>query len=304
MTLTAAPRPPARARPSGRRRPAPAPGPARILLTGYPGFLGSALIERLLARHGPDTRIACLVQPAFMSLATERATALTARLGPAAGRLHLVPGDITREGLGLGTEATRLLGDVRDVFHLAAVYDLGVEREFAHRVNVEGTRHVLEFASALPGLRRLHYVSTCYVSGRLPGPFLEADLERGQAFGNAYEETKHRAEVAVRAAMARGLPATIYRPAIVVGVPGVADPQKLLNVAARIGVKDAKRFLVKNLRFVTGMARSGGFYKPTGFVEAMAPLLADPTANVTGFHLYTFNAVEATETWRRSMLEG
>jgi methylenetetrahydrofolate reductase (NADPH) len=86
-------------------------------------------------------------------------------------------------------------------------------------------------------------------------------------------------------------------------VPGVADPQKLLNVAARIGVKDAKRFLVKNLRFVTGMARSGGFYKPTGFVEAMGPLLADPSARVTGFHLYTFNAVEATESWRQSMLE-
>ena len=92
--------------------------------------------------------------------------------------------------------------------------------------------------------------------------------------------------------------------AIVVGVPGVADPQKLLTVAARIGVKDAKRFLVKNLRFVTGMARSGGFYKPTGFVEALAPLLADPAANVTGFHLYTFHAVEATEGWRQSMLDG
>jgi methylenetetrahydrofolate reductase (NADPH) len=86
-------------------------------------------------------------------------------------------------------------------------------------------------------------------------------------------------------------------------VPGVADPQKLLNVAARIGVKDAKRFLVKNLRFVTGMAKSGGFYKPTGFVEALAPLLAEPEAKVTGFHLYTFNAVEATDGWRRGMLE-
>jgi methylenetetrahydrofolate reductase (NADH) len=92
-------------------------------------------------------------------------------------------------------------------------------------------------------------------------------------------------------------------PDVVIGVPGVADPQKLLSIAARIGVKDAKRFLVKNLRFVTGMARSGGFYKPTGFVEDLAPLLADPAARVTGFHLYTFNAVEATETWRRSMLE-
>ena len=93
------------------------------------------------------------------------------------------------------------------------------------------------------------------------------------------------------------------RPDIVIGVPGVADPQKLLNIAARIGVKDAKRFLVKNLRFVTGLAKSGGFYKPTAFVEGVAPLLADPAARVTGLHLYTFNAVEATEAWRRSTLE-
>jgi methylenetetrahydrofolate reductase (NADPH) len=95
-----------------------------------------------------------------------------------------------------------------------------------------------------------------------------------------------------------------FAPSVIVGVPGVADPQKLLNIAARIGVKDAKRFLVKNLRFVTGLAKSGGFYKPTGFVEGIAPLLADPSAGVTGFHLYTFNAVEATEAWRQSMLEG
>jgi methylenetetrahydrofolate reductase (NADPH) len=105
------------------------------------------------------------------------------------------------------------------------------------------------------------------------------------------------------AAWVRRLRSDGFEPQIVIGVPGVADPQKLLNVAARIGVKDAKRFLVKNLRFVTGMARSGGFYKPTGFVEAMGPLLADPSVRVTGFHLYTFNAVEATESWRQSMLE-
>ncbi len=94
-----------------------------------------------------------------------------------------------------------------------------------------------------------------------------------------------------------------FAPDVVVGVPGVADPQKLLSIAARIGVKDAKRFLVKNLRFVTGLAKSGGFYKPTGFVESLAPLIADPAARVTGLHLYTFNAVEATEGWRQSMLE-
>jgi methylenetetrahydrofolate reductase (NADPH) len=102
----------------------------------------------------------------------------------------------------------------------------------------------------------------------------------------------------VRARRAEG-----FAPDVVVGVPGVADPQKLLSVAARIGVKDAKRFLTKNLRFVTGLAKSGGFYKPTSFVEELAPLVADPAARVTGLHLYTFNAVEATEAWRQSMLE-
>ena len=101
----------------------------------------------------------------------------------------------------------------------------------------------------------------------------------------------------VRAQRSAGL-----QPDVVVGVPGVADPQKLLSIAARIGVKDAKRFLVKNLRFVTGLAKSGGFYKPTSFVEGIAPLLADQAARVTGFHLYTFNAVEATDTWRRDLL--
>jgi len=105
------------------------------------------------------------------------------------------------------------------------------------------------------------------------------------------------------ASWVRGRRAEGFAPAVVVGVPGVADPQKLMSIAARIGVKDAKRFLVKNLRFVTGLAKSGGFYKPSGFVEGIAPLLADPEANVTGFHLYTFNAVEATEGWRRSFLD-
>jgi methylenetetrahydrofolate reductase (NADPH) len=101
----------------------------------------------------------------------------------------------------------------------------------------------------------------------------------------------------VRARRAEG-----FEPDVVIGVPGVADPQKLLSIAARIGVTDAKRFLVKNLRFVTGLARSGGFYKPTGFVEELAPLIGDEAARVTGLHLYTFNAVEATESWRQGML--
>ena len=88
-----------------------------------------------------------------------------------------------------------------------------------------------------------------------------------------------------------------------VGVPGVAEPQRLLAIGARIGVADTHRFLVKNLRFVTRLVRSGGFYRPDGLLEGLAPLLADPAAGISGLHLYTFNAVEATESWRRAYLD-
>jgi len=60
-------------------------------------------------------------------------------------------------------------------------------------------------------------VSTAYVCGERPGIFCEADLELGQHLGNPYEESKYRAELAVRAAMRSGIPATILRPAIIVG---------------------------------------------------------------------------------------
>ena len=89
-----------------------------------------------------------------------------------------------------------------------------------------------------------------------------------------------------------------------VGVPGVAEPQKLLTIAARIGVADTHRFLAKNLRFVTRLVRSGGFYKPDGLLEGLAPALADPAAGISGLHVYTFNAVEATERWRRTFVGG
>lgn len=88
-----------------------------------------------------------------------------------------------------------------------------------------------------------------------------------------------------------------------VGVPGVAEPQKLLAIAARIGVADTHRFLAKNIRFVTRLVRSGGFYRPDGLLEGVAPLVVEPAVGIVDLHLYTFNNVDATERWRRAYLE-
>ncbi len=86
-----------------------------------------------------------------------------------------------------------------------------------------------------------------------------------------------------------------------VGVPGVVDTGRLIKVAARIGVGGSLRFLMKHRRVVAGLVRGGG-YDPTGLVAGLVPLVADPTAAVEGFHLFTFNQVAATEQWRRSLL--
>ncbi|AFZ71692.1 SDR family oxidoreductase [Natronobacterium gregoryi] len=193
---------------------------AEVFLTGFPGFLGSALLERILARG--DGPVACLVQPQYLETARQRAREITARIDGDEDAIRLYEGDITEPDLGLGETS---FGDRCELYHLAAVYDLGVDRDLAEAVNVQGTEHVLEFAERLD-VDRFHYVSTCYVSGRYDGVFIEDHLQEGQSFNNHYEETKYRAEVAVRDRMNDGLPATIYRPAIVVGDSQTGETDK------------------------------------------------------------------------------
>jgi nucleoside-diphosphate-sugar epimerase len=181
-----------------------------IFFTGFPGFLGSELLPRVLART--DDYALCLVQPKFRALAEERAKKFGARI-------RLVEGDLTAPLDHIDAS------EIREIWHLAAVYDLAVSREVGMKVNVTGTSRVLDLAERAPRLERLHYVSTCYVSGRHPGLFTENDLEKGQRFNNFYEETKQLAEVEVRRRMAR-VPATIYRPSVVVGDSATGATQK------------------------------------------------------------------------------
>ena len=86
-----------------------------------------------------------------------------------------------------------------------------------------------------------------------------------------------------------------------IGIPGVAEPQAARGRGTDRGGRD-HRFLSKNARFVARMLRSGGFYKPDGLLDGLAPTVADPTADVVDLHLYTFNAVAATERWRKEYL--
>lgn len=185
-------------------------------VTGFPGFLGSALVERLVAEAAGEADVTCLIQSTYRRAAERRVSAIESEHGISES-IDLVEGDIAERDLGLVDRYDQLQAEITVAYHLAAVYDLGVEPALARRVNVDGTRHVLDFVEDAADLERLHYVSTCYVSGRHRGRFGPEHLLVGQRFNNHYEATKFQAEVAVRAAMDRGLPATIYRPGIVVG---------------------------------------------------------------------------------------
>lgn len=194
------------------KRPSPRKSarPSTSLVTGFPGFLGKGLVEHM-ARATPRARIFVLVQSAHLKEAQRCIEALGST------QVEILLGDIVDMHLGLsGEEYQRLTDSVTDIYHLAAVSSLSVPRETAWRVNVEGTRNILELARDCEQLKRLNHVSTCYVSGDRLGVIAEDELECGQSFRNQYEETKYLAErLMVKAA--ESLPITIYRPSSVVG---------------------------------------------------------------------------------------
>ena len=97
-------------------------------------------------------------------------------------------------------------------------FELGLQA--ARAINVEGTLRVLEFAErchARGGLRRFSYISTAYVAGEHAGCFSEDDLDVGQRFRNAYEQSKFEAECLARPLRGQRLPITVLRPSIIVG---------------------------------------------------------------------------------------
>jgi nucleoside-diphosphate-sugar epimerase len=185
-----------------------------IFITGFPGFIAARLIKRLATER---VGFILLVQPALLQRAREEIDEITTDTGAARHSFRIVEGDITQENLGMASadlDAAR--HETTTLFHLAAIYDLAVERDLAMRVNVGGTRNVKSFAKTLTNLRRFHYVSTCYVAGKRKGLILETELRHDAGFRNHYEETKYLAELEVEALKSE-LPVTIHRPAVVCG---------------------------------------------------------------------------------------
>lgn len=85
-----------------------------------------------------------------------------------------------------------------------------------------------------------------------------------------------------------------------VGLPGVMDARRLWSMALQIGLGTSTRVLRRNSSMLGRLL--GPEYRPDELVWELAERLGDPALGFAGFHLNTFNQVQATEQWRAGML--
>lgn len=232
------------------------------LVTGATGAIGSALIQHLF-EHGYQVR------------ALVRSTSLSGRLPES---VETVWGDITNcHVLGAAVAAT----DV--VFHLAAKLHTNdpppsLQSEY-HRVNVEGTRCLVEAAQAA-GVKRLVFFSTINVYG--PTRRGEVMNEDSPLHPDSwYAETKAQGEQIVLT----GLPAVVLRLAAVYGPSMKGNYLRLLNAIRRerfaiIGDGCNRRTLVHVNDVCTA-----------ALTAAEHPAAVGQTYNVTDGHVHTLQEI-------------
>jgi thioester reductase-like protein len=171
-------------------------------VTGATGFIGRHLVEQLLQREGT---IYALVREGSRGRLEE----LGERLG-AGDRLVAVPGDLSEKRLGVEDFSE----PIDHFFHLAAIYDMEADDDSMRRANVDGTRHVIEFANSID-VGTFHHTSSIAVAGRYKGLFREDMFDEGQKLPHVYHQSKFESEKLVRETIEA--PFRVYRPGIVVG---------------------------------------------------------------------------------------
>jgi fatty acyl-CoA reductase len=164
----------------------------RIAVTGATGFLGTAIVERLL-RSVPGCEVVVLVRPGQRQSAAERTRReivrndcldrLRRELGDGFDteiehRLTAIAGDVSRDGLGLSDDDRTLFASCDIVIHSAATVSFDAPLDGAVEVNLLGPTRVAEaIRAANQGTGRplphLVAVSTAYVNSGHKGDAAE-----------------------------------------------------------------------------------------------------------------------------------
>ncbi|MEJ7585228.1 MAG: HAD-IB family hydrolase, partial [Acidimicrobiales bacterium] len=165
----------------------------RIAVTGATGFLGTALVERLL-RSVPECELVLLIRAGRMRSVEQRATReifkndcfdrLRSDLGGAkaldelvAHRVETIAGDVGTDGLGLDDAGRRALAGSDIVIHSAATVSFDSPLDGAVEVNLLGPTRIATTLGQLGVAPHLVSVSTCYVAGNRRGSAPEIRVE-------------------------------------------------------------------------------------------------------------------------------
>ena len=155
----------------------------RIAVTGATGFLGTALVERLL-RCIPDVELVLLIRAGRRRSPTARAQReilrndvfdrLRDELGAEAfaarcEQVTAVAGDVGQDGLGLDDDGRAELARCDIVIHSAATVSFDSPLDLAVEVNLLGPTRIAETLHELDVTPHLVAVSTCYVAGSRRG---------------------------------------------------------------------------------------------------------------------------------------
>jgi long-chain acyl-CoA synthetase len=196
-------------------------------------------------------------------------------------RVEVHSGDVSQPNCGLENAAyEHLTAETTRVIHSAATVRFDHSLDEARRINVEGTRHMLDFAAGMSQLRSLAYVGTAYVAGERTGLVLESELAVGQGYRNTYEQTKAEAEALVRSRLG-SLPGMILRPSIIVG-----DSQTGVTSSFKMMYWPLKIYARRLWRTVPGFPDAVLDIVPVDYVAtAVARLLFHPAALGSTVHL-------------------
>src|SRR3990167_1645212 len=195
----------------------------QFFVTGATGFIGKRLVKKLLERKGAGVHFLIRKESQDKVAGLHEFWGLKDAKG--AARAVPVFGDLTSKKLGVATDAVKTLkGSVDHFYHLAAVYDLGADEESQIAVNIEGTRHTVEFAKAIEA-GHFHHVSSIAAAGLYEGVFREDMFEEAENYDHPYFMTKHESEKIVRKDCK--VPWSVYRPAMVVGDSQTGEMDKI-----------------------------------------------------------------------------
>src|SRR6204780_166845 len=166
----------------------------RFFITGATGFLGTALVERIV-RCVPEADVTVLVRPGRRSAAAARLARevikndcfdrLRSELGDGfdaevTRRVRAVPGDVSRDGLGLDDEGRNALAAADVVIHSPATVSFDAPLTQAVEINLLGPSRVAAAIAETGSAAHLVAVSTAYVASTHQGEAKEELLSENR----------------------------------------------------------------------------------------------------------------------------